>query len=75
MCVPNQDNALCGLIAATNIYSLAGYNKWNCTSQGLTSTNPCANPVWPGIICGISGITNNSVISIILGSLGLTGNE
>ena len=73
-CPSNQDIGLCGLISATNVYSISGYSQWNCTTLGKTLTNPCSSPVWNGIACG-SGITNNSVISITLSSLGMTGKE
>ena len=71
ICPPNQDGALCGFIASTNIYSLSGYSQWNCTAFGFTTTNPCSLPVWPGIGCSV----DNNVISIGLNSVGLIGTQ
>ena len=69
VCTPNQDGALCGLIAATNIHSIAGYSQWNCSVYGFTYTNPCTSPLWPGITCNV----NNSVASIDVDSLNIIG--
>ena len=58
----SQDNALCGLIAATNIQSKL---NWSCTTDGFTSTSPTT---WPGLM-----FNGNSVVSINLGSSKIMG--
>ena len=68
VCPTTQDIALCGIIAATTIYSATGYYQWNCTVNGTTTSNPCATPVWPGIICD----SNNTIIDLWL-NVGMTG--
>ena len=69
VCPSFQDNALCGLIASTNIQSISGYSMWSCNSTGYTTTNPCASgSIWVGITC-----TNNYVSSIAIYSLSLQG--
>ena len=65
VCVYPQDNALCGLIAATNIHSLPGYSQWSCSTAGYTSTNPCT---WPGLTCN-----GMNAVSINLNNIGLSG--
>ena len=65
VCLYPQDNALCGLIAATNIHSLPGYSQWSCSTAGYTSTNPCT---WPGLTCN-----GMNVVSINLNNIGLNG--
>ena len=68
LCIHPQDVALCGFIAATNIYSLAGYSQWSCATAGYVNTNPCTTPVWSGLTC-----SHNNVVSVILANIGLTG--
>ena len=65
-CPSDQDNSLCSLIAATNIESIASKTMWSCTSDGVTSTNPCSS--WSGISC-----SGGSIVQLYLNSLGLTG--
>ena len=65
VCVYPQDNALCGLIAATNIQSVSGYSQWSCSTAGYTSTNPCT---WPGLSCN-----GMNVVSIYINNIGLSG--
>ena len=67
-CPSEQDDALCGFVAATNIETL--YTKWSCDTLGFTATDPCAAGfVWDGLACdGFS-----SVMNIILYGVGLTG--
>ena len=62
-----QDIVLCGLIAATNIVTNTGLDKWTCSSSGITSTNPCS-PLWTGLVC-----SNGVVNSIVLSSKGIAG--
>ena len=69
VCVYPQDNGLCGLVAATNIQSIAGYSQWSCSTSGYTSSTPCLSPVWPGITCTGSNVIN----SINIGGCGLSG--
>ncbi len=67
ICPSFQDNALCGLIASTNIQSISGYSMWSCNSTGYTTTNPClSGSIWPRITC-----TNNYVSSIDVNNLSL----
>ena len=54
VCPTNQEIALCGLIAATNIHNISVFSQWSCTTAGYTSTDPCS-PVWTGLGC--SGVT------------------
>ena len=46
----SQDDALCGLIAASDIASQSGYSMWQCTTDGLTSTDPCTED-WEDTDC------------------------
>ena len=70
VCLYPQDNALCGLIAATNIHLVSGYSQWSCTTAGFTSTNPCSqySGVWLGLSCN-----GMNVVSINLYGLGISG--
>ena len=64
-CPSAEDDGLCGFIAATNIASISNYDEWSCTTDGVTSTDPCAGgSVWTGIEC---------VNFIQLSSLSITG--
>ena len=64
---PNyQDAALCGFIAATNIESISSHTMWSCTTDGLTSTNPCNASSWFGIGCSGSFITGFDLREIYL---------
>ena len=54
---------LCDFIAATNILSVSGYSQWSCTANGVTTTLPCASPVWNGVGC-----SSLSVVSLTFGS-------
>ena len=65
VCVYPQDNALCGLIAATNIQLVSGYSQWSCSTAGYTSTNPCT---WPGLSCN-----GMNVDSVYINNIGLSG--
>ena len=65
-----QDDGLCGFIAATNIDSLTGYDEWQCTSDGVTSTDPCVGgSEWTGVTCSSSG----TVTDLNLADIGLGG--
>ena len=64
-----QDDGLCGLIAATNIASITNYDEWSCTTDGLTSTDPCAGgSEWTGVTC-----STGYVSEIFPSSKGVTG--
>ena len=64
-----QDNAICSLIAATNVESLLFTLLWSCTSSGTTSSNPCnILSLWGGISC-----TGGYISAISLSGAGLTG--
>ena len=67
ICPTPQENAICSFIAATNIASISGYTMWSCTSDGITSTDPCS-PVWSGIGCN-----GSSIVRWDLSSVGLAG--
>ena len=45
-----QDEALCGLISATDITFKNNYTEWMCNATRYTSTNPCS-PLWTGLHC------------------------
>ena len=49
ICHSFQDSAICGFIAATNVESM--YSDWSCNVTGLTFTDPCMIPNWPGVSC------------------------
>ena len=66
-CPSAQDDALCGFIAATNIESISTHTLWSCTSDGLTSADPCS-PVWSDITC-----SGSSVVNLDLNTISLTG--
>lgn len=63
-CATEQDLALCGFVAATDVASVA--NDWVCTAIGI-ATGVCGS--------GFTGVACNSgvVESISLVSLGITG--
>ena len=67
ICPSSQDNALCGFIAATNVQSIATHTMWSCTSDGLTSTDPCSGD-WTGVIC-----SGSTIINLDLNTIGLIG--
>ena len=55
---PNyQEAGICGFIAATNIANISNYDEWSCTSDGITSTDPCS-PAWTGIGCSAGFIVD-----------------
>jgi len=65
---PNfQDDGLCSFIASTNIITISGYSQWICTTDKITSTNPCS-PVWPSVTC-----SGGYVHSISILNKGITG--
>ena len=64
-----QDIALCGFIAATDISTMDGKSVWSCTSNGVTSSDPCdSGSVWSGLTCDGMDISE-----ISLGAIGLQG--
>ena len=67
-CPSSQDDAICSIIAATNIESISGYEEWSCSSDGLTSTDPCSSPVWSGVTC-----SGTLIVSLALDTIDLTG--
>ena len=68
VCRSNQDIGLCGLIAATNVISIAGYSQWVCTTAGTTVTSPCQGTIWNGVTC-----FGSNVVAISLDNIGLSG--
>ena len=67
ICPTSQDQALCDLIASTNIASKSGSNQWSCDSSGFPSSDPCV-VMWPGLTC-----SNGAVVSMNLNDLGIVG--
>ena len=65
LCVYPQDIGLCGLIAATNIAACTGWQMWQCTTTGISISNPCS---WNGLICNAG-----SVVYLSIGSAGAVG--
>ena len=64
--ITNEDDGLCGFIAATNIASLLGYTQWTCSTNGVPSSDVCG---WKGIQC-----TGSSEVDYLsLNGVGLTG--
>ena len=63
-----QNDAICGIIAATNIESISSKTMWFCTSDGLASTDPCFYPVWSGVSCN-----GGSIVQLEFNNVGLTG--
>jgi len=64
-----QDDGLCGFIAATNIVTISGYSQWICTTDRITSTDPCASGlIWNGLTC-----SGGYVDSVVIVNKGLTG--
>ena len=68
VCPPSaQDIGICGIIAATDIASIANYDEWACGTSGFTTTDPCAGP-WTGVTCA-SGVVDQ--ISLTVGLAGM----
>ncbi len=62
----SQDNAMCDLVAATNIHSVSStYSNWVCSSGVMVGS--CST--WSGLTCGGSG----QVIGISLQVNSLSG--
>ena len=63
VCPSLQDDAICGLIAATDISTKSTYDMWSCNSTGFPSTDPCGlvggGSVWGGLACDGSGNANS----------------
>jgi len=71
-CPTTQENAICAIVAATNIVSIAGYDEWNCDASGYPATNPCApGSVWGGLTCDA---VEQNVEELDLSNLGISGN-
>ena len=65
---PNyQESAVCSFIAATNIENISNYDEWSCTSDGVTSTDPCS-PAWSGVAC-----SGSSIVDLRLVNIGVSG--
>ena len=63
VCPPSaQDIGMCGIIAATDIASIANYDEWACGTSGFTTTDPCAGP-WTGVTC-TAGVVDNMNLGI-----------
>lgn len=68
--IPARDDALCALIAATNIGNLTAFEDWKCSPTGYTSTDPCdVSRVWNGLTCNADG----NITSMSMGGVGLIG--
>ena len=67
ICPTSQDQALCDLIASTNIASNYGSNQWSCDSSGFPSSDPCV-VMWPGLTC-----SNGAVVRMDMCCNGLSG--
>ena len=67
VCPTFQDNAICSVIAATNIASISYMSQWSCTSDGTTSTDPCDDN-WDGVVC-----SGGYISSLFLNSMEMTG--
>ena len=67
---PNyQDAAICSFIAATNIEFIGGYAMWSCTTDGVTSTNPCnVSATWSRVVC-----SGSSIVTLNVHSIGISG--
>ena len=80
-CPTTQDDIICGIVAATNIVSIAGYDEWNCDASGYPATEPCAvDNAWSGLTCDVETLTvvainfrNSSVVGTLPESLGNLG--
>jgi len=68
--------ALCGIVAATNISSL--HSEWSCTANMVVTSNPCGSSnhtgvtdaPWYGVTCAL---TQDVVVEIALDGLSLAG--
>ena len=60
-----QDDAMCGLVASTNIETL--YTMWSCDTGGSVTSDPCIGS-WTGTTCN-----GGFVRSIILSNITLSG--
>ena len=67
-CPSAQDDGLCSFIAATDIETISSKTMWSCTTDGLTTTDPCVATIWSGITCD-----GGYVDSITLDNLGIIG--
>ena len=45
---------MCGIIGATDIASISGYDEYVCSTSGYTTTDPCT---WTGVTCTDSAVT------------------
>lgn len=67
ICTTFQDDALCGVVAATEVWSY--YTDWVCNIHGLPTVNPCGNgTAWNGLSCD-----GGYVVSIDFGGLEVAG--
>lgn len=53
----NTDIALCGFITASSIKSM----QWSCSAAGNTTTDPCSSPVWSGLTCSGTSVTQMQI--------------
>ena len=70
-CPTDQDEGLCGFIAATDITSKSGYEAWSCNVSGLPSSDPCnanGSSIWDGLVCN-----GTQVISLVLTTASVSG--
>ena len=65
-----QNDAICAMIAATNIANISGYEMWSCTTDGIPMTDPCSSMnVWSSIMCSVDG----SITDLHFSGYGLIG--
>jgi len=62
-----RDDALCDIIAATNIETIGAFSKWSCTNSHVPVTDPCTDQ-WEYLNCASS-----EVVYLFLSSSDLTG--
>lgn len=60
-----RDDALCDIVAATNINTFVDYSKWSCTN-GIPDTDPCTNG-WQGLGCSGSDVTYMAFFAALTG--------
>lgn len=69
-----QDNALCGLIAATQVHDShrlpdSSKYQWQCTPEGIVENDPCNSTLfWAGITC-----RNNILVELDLSTFLIKG--
>lgn len=62
-CPTIEEDALCGLVAATSVADF--HSVYGCNTTGFPNSAPCG---WPGITC-----SGGVVVAVDVGSLGISG--